>query len=102
MMFGLSLLIPTVGIWMWMIAKRRHLQQAPPCSIVLLLRGARAVDAEQLAEWLTEETGRPIRARQMDANRIPKGEQPANDTVTGVAPHFVAVVGGTYFMVHNP
>ncbi|MEP7367508.1 MAG: hypothetical protein ABI972_29975 [Acidobacteriota bacterium] len=102
MMFGLSLLIPLVGVWLWMIGRRRQSQQEPPCAIVLLLRAARVIDARLLAELLTQETGRPISARQIDANLIPRGDEPANDTVIGVAPHFIAVIGGTYFMVHNP
>ena len=98
----LSLLVPLFGVGAWIAARRRQLREPPPCAIVLLLRESKAVDARQLAELLTEETGRTIAARGINLNLIPAGERPANDTVTGVAPHFAAVIGGTFFMVHSP
>jgi hypothetical protein len=101
-MFVLSLLVPLFGVGAWIVAWRGHRRQRPPCAIVLLLREPKSLDARQLAELLTKETGRTIAARGIDFGRIPAGERPANDTVTGVTPHFAAVIGGTLFMVQNP
>jgi len=102
MMLALSLLLPLIGVGIWMAARRRQMNQPPPCSIVLLLRNPREMNAQVLADLLSKETGRTIAAREIDAALIPSDSRPADDTVIGVSPHFVAVVGGTYFMVHNP
>jgi hypothetical protein len=101
MMLALSLLLPLIGVGLWISARKRHMNQPPPCSIVLLLRGPREMNAQVLADLLSKETGRTIAARETDANLIPDDSKPADDTVIGVSPHFVAVVGRTYFMVHN-
>ena len=100
-MLALTLLLPAIGIWLWLIARRRHLARPPPMAIVLLLRSPRPINAQLLAGLLSKETGRTIAATTIDAATIPDDTKPANDTVIGMSPHFVVVVDGTFFMVHN-
>ena len=101
-MFTLAMLLPMILAARWYAARKRHQDEPAPCSIVLLLRRPIPLNAQLVAAWLSEETGRKIEALDAeDSQAQPGDDQVANDVVIGRSPHLVAIVDGTFFLVHN-
>lgn len=93
---AVAAIVVMAALWLW---KRKR--EAPPASIVLLLREPKVLNAHALAEALGRETGREVTPILKDAAPGPADDQPVGEWVTGETPHFIAHVGGTMFMIHN-
>lgn len=96
------ILIAVVGIWLWRARGRQKRNDEAPASIVILLRAPIALNAYLLAELLSKESGRNVRA--IDMNSPPADEdsdQPVGDMVTGASPHFIAHINEVTYVFHN-